>query len=426
MSVYAIDGSTYTLPASDTIRAAFDPDSGLDNPGKGHYPLCKVSTAYNVFRRTPVACTIAPYAASERDEAPLLLPHIPHDGIILFDRGYPSYALLLMLMTLYAGHFLMRCPATGTFPAVERFVRTNTSDALIWIDPSHTYLHECSPAERVQAHPLRVRAIRLEGPDGTVSVLLTTLCDTVAFPEKDIIDLYFQRYRIEEYYRDEKITLQIETFHSRTPNGIRQELFAAAIMSILARILINLTGQPSEEGRISPQFKNAVMAIAHDAFVLTPHNPLIALALFKELLDQIARVKYYRPKTKRPPQPRVCKKPPNKWCEYRATVLTRHKTVCCDAIVLPSSPAVGTATASVAWQGCHGLSRVFSPHPPCILRIQGRVGREYRAGACGTGRLASCRALRLGQHCGHPGGLAFGRTTASLYALRAQGPCAVL
>jgi hypothetical protein len=45
MTVVAFDGSKYNLPASTELRTAFDPESGLDFPGKGHYPQCLVSTA---------------------------------------------------------------------------------------------------------------------------------------------------------------------------------------------------------------------------------------------------------------------------------------------------------------------------------------------------------------------------------------------
>ena len=33
LSVFAVDGSIYNLPAADALRQAFDPDSGLDKPG---------------------------------------------------------------------------------------------------------------------------------------------------------------------------------------------------------------------------------------------------------------------------------------------------------------------------------------------------------------------------------------------------------
>ncbi len=36
MSVFATDGSKYTLPATELIRKEFDHNSGLGNPGKGH------------------------------------------------------------------------------------------------------------------------------------------------------------------------------------------------------------------------------------------------------------------------------------------------------------------------------------------------------------------------------------------------------
>ena len=325
MSVFGIDGSKFSLPATEEIRREFDPDSGLDNPGKGHYPQCLVSTAYDVFERIPVARCIAAYATSERDEAKLLLPHIPGGGVTLFDRGYPSYEFLLTLLAQYHGFFVLRCPAESTFPAVEKFVRGGKAEALLNIHPSQTYLHGLRAEQRRLARPVQVRAIRMVSPDGVLSVLLTSMIDVRKFPRRDIIDLYFERYRIEEYYRHEKVTIDIETFHSRSPNGIRQELFAAAIVSTIAGTLIGLTGESQPTSRVGPQFKNVVFALAREAVVLTPQDPQAALSIFKELIRQVARVKYYRRAGKRPPQPRICKKPPNKWCLVRGKTLAEIK-----------------------------------------------------------------------------------------------------
>jgi hypothetical protein len=87
------------------VRIAFDPHSGLEHPGKGHYPQCLVSTVYDVFRRLPIARTIQPMAeANEREEVKALLPQIPHGGVLLFDRGYPSYDLLAHLQQQYQGY----------------------------------------------------------------------------------------------------------------------------------------------------------------------------------------------------------------------------------------------------------------------------------------------------------------------------------
>ena len=69
MSVFATDGSKYTLPATEALRQEFDANSGLDHPGKGHYPQCLVSTLYDVFRRLPIARTVVNVNGSEREEA---------------------------------------------------------------------------------------------------------------------------------------------------------------------------------------------------------------------------------------------------------------------------------------------------------------------------------------------------------------------
>jgi hypothetical protein len=38
---------------------------------------------------------------------------------LLLDRGYPSYELIDYLQRHYQGYWLIRCPASATFPAVE-------------------------------------------------------------------------------------------------------------------------------------------------------------------------------------------------------------------------------------------------------------------------------------------------------------------
>ena len=322
MSVFAFDGSKYTLPASDEIRKVFDPESGLERQGKGHYPQCLVSTAYDVFRRIPIARTIMPIdQANERDEVKKMLPLIPPKGVLLFDRGYPSFDLILHLDEHYDGYYLFRCPAASTFPAVKQFVQSGQDESIIWIDPSSSFLRSQPKHLRNQDAAIMLRAVRLESPDGTVSVLLTNLINTIAFPAQTIIDLYFQRWDIESYYRDEKIFLGLESFHSKTENGIRQELFAVMIMSVIARTLMVLDLDQCPQRKSRPQFKNAVMTLAADAALLASECPEAAIAIFQEVLNEIARVRYYPPKVPRPSPPRVSKKRINKWQQGRAEKL---------------------------------------------------------------------------------------------------------
>jgi len=321
-SVYAFDGSKYNLPATTDIRAEFDPDSGLDKPGKGHYPQALITTVYDVFRRLPIARTVCPIAqGDERAQAMQLFASVPPSSVSLFDRGFPSYGFLDFLNRQSDRYYVVRCPGQSTFAAVEAFVSRGEAEAILYLLPSNEFKRHITRAERKTLAPIRVRAIRLEHPDGTVSVLLTNLFDPVQFPCSALISLYYRRWAIENHYRDEKTLQHIETFHARTPNGIRQELFAILIVCVIARLLTALSvsseSVETENCVVQPQIKNAIMAVAREAALLLPDDPEQAFVLFQELLDAIRKVKYYKPKKTRPPAPRINKRPVNKWKTHR-------------------------------------------------------------------------------------------------------------
>jgi hypothetical protein len=321
MSVIAFDGSKYDLPATPEIRNAFDPKSGLQYPGKGHYPQCLITTAYDVFRRIPIARTVVPANSSEREEVKSLLKNIPSGSVLLFDRGYPGYELIRHLMRRFSGYFVFRCPAQSTFPAVQAFLGSEKEEDEICIDPSSTYLSKIPKKDRKRLEALKLRVIRLVSPDGTVSVLLTNLYDKKKFPAHEITQLYFRRWEVESYYRDEKVVLEIEKFHGKSYNSVLQELFAAMIMSVITRTLMVLSQTLAADTR-EPQFKNSIMALASDAAVLAVEDPVRAISVFHEILEEIRRVIYYRPKMPRPCQPRVTKRSKNKWIEAKVKKVT--------------------------------------------------------------------------------------------------------
>ena len=338
MSVFAIDGSKFRLPASKEIREYFDPDSGLDQAGKGHYPQSLVSTVYDVFRRIPVARTVEPISASERQETLTMLKSIPKNGILVFDRGYPSYELILKLLQYYVGEFLFRCPSSQTFPALTRFIKSSRVDKIITISPSKKYCERLSASQRRNLPNIKIRAIK-SSHGGKLTVFITSLLDKKKYRKNEIIQLYRDRWEVESYYRDEKATLEVDKFHSKSVNGIRQELFAAAIMSVISRILMMLSvhqagGQqgpslssPSSDNtkadskaRITqptPQFAHAVKTLAQDAAILVAGSIAKMEDILTELINEIGAVKYYKPRERRKSQPRVNKSPSNKWIEKR-------------------------------------------------------------------------------------------------------------
>jgi hypothetical protein len=292
-SVYAMDGSKFTLPASPELRAEFDPKSGNHSHWKGHYPLALVMTITDVLRQIPIARKVVPCYSSERHEIMDLIEMIPENGVILGDRGFPSYEIFEYLSKNYKGHFVIRCPAKQSFNGIR---------------------HMDKPDTTLTIKGLTLRAIQLESPDGTQSILFTNLMDEKKYSASSIRKLYFKRWQIEGHYRDEKCSIDLAHFHSKSVNGIRQELFASLIMMTLARTLMHL--QTTDVQR-PPQFKHAISVLAKEAYLLVANKPAVARRLFMELLEDIGRVVYYRPKRKRKAYPRNSKTAKNKWREAR-------------------------------------------------------------------------------------------------------------
>jgi len=253
MSVYAVDGSKYTLPASSELREEFDPESGLENTGKGHYPQCLVSTIYDVFRRLPIAKTVVACDSSERTEALKMLHRVPPDNLIMFDRGYPGYDIIRKLVRNYSGHFLFRCPAKNSFLALKEFVESNKTDAIIFINPPNERQKK-TLSSKSSSESIKLRAIKLQSPGGELSILLTDLFDTEIYSETSLQSLYYKRWGIEVHYRDDKETAEIQEFHCKNSNGVLQEIFASSIMNVISRILMITAVEPTGGKKPEPQF----------------------------------------------------------------------------------------------------------------------------------------------------------------------------
>jgi len=285
MSVFAIDGSFFDLPATKEIREYFDPNSGLQNPGKGHYPQCLVCTLFDVFRRIPVARTVNSIKSSEREEMKELIPYVPSNSVLILDRGYPSYESFLFLNENFDGFYLFRCPSKCTFPAVENFIKSEKIDDIIHIDPTNKYIDKVGSNQSKDLKPIEMRVVRMENPDGTTSVLLSNMVNKNEIETNEILDLFSQRWRIEEYYRDEKVVMNIEQFHSKSKNGILQELYSAMIMSVISRTMMMLSSVHILSGEQETQFKNALITMSLNAAFLVPDNPEKAVDIFKSVLS---------------------------------------------------------------------------------------------------------------------------------------------
>lgn len=301
-SLYSVDGSKYTLPSSKELREEFDPDSGFENknPGKGHYPMGLVFSIYDSLRKYPIYREISPNNSSERKEFLKAISKIPANGIFLLDRGFISYEIIAYLIKNYIGDFVMRCPVS-CFKETNDFACSNERDSLITI------------TNKEGKEPIVLRAISTNH-NGEKIIILTSLLDKTKYSTEDIDNLYTKRWEVEIGFRNEKVSLNIETFHSKNSNGIKQELYAVAIMQVVSRIIALIF---SKDEKNKPQVKNSIITLAKNISIFILKKSKKIIKIFNRMILDIFSVIYYKPEKKRDSYPRISKQPLNKWQKNR-------------------------------------------------------------------------------------------------------------
>jgi hypothetical protein len=205
-----VDGSDIALPKMPGLLEAF---GGTGRNADS--PSAKISSLYNVLNDFVVDAGIGRAGASERDFA---LEHVEKlrdirpdvKKLLIFDRGYPSAALIheLEVRGLY---FLMQVKSKWNREVDE----TTTVDSLIKVDGT------------------LIRVIKFQLPSGETETLVTNLFD---LPVEEFPELYFKRWPIETKYDVVKNKFALENFTGYSKNVILQDFWAVMYLTNLASV----------------------------------------------------------------------------------------------------------------------------------------------------------------------------------------------
>jgi len=222
----AIDGSWMQTPESSGVRKRWEQGGRSCRT----CPQVLLVAGIEITQRIPVAATVVGLGTGERAAARELLRELEPSDVLLFDRGYPGREFLGELVDGGFDFAVRMVVGAGGFPEVDEFWRSGADDAFVPIRISD---------QRVV--PLRL--VRRRFPKGRPKgdqtrepmVILTSLRDTDVYTHDTILDLYAARWEAETFFREAKVGLQIEAFHSTSPDGILQEIYAAlAWLTIVA------------------------------------------------------------------------------------------------------------------------------------------------------------------------------------------------
>jgi hypothetical protein len=239
MRLKAMDGDNHKIPDTpQNIKAFGRPCTARrakEQKCAAGYPQIKIIRLIDVGTRTCIEAFAKPFDTSEHHSAIPLLSRTGPGDLTLWDCGFYS-AELVRHALLGKHHFLGPAQPQAILKPFE-----NLSDgsflAKVYATDKHRKADRNGAVVRVLGYthddPARINC-------GKEHRLVTSLLDPLAYPAKELVALYHERWEI-EIANDEITTHQLGRpveLRSLTPNGVIQEVYAIYAAHNAVRLLM--------------------------------------------------------------------------------------------------------------------------------------------------------------------------------------------
>lgn len=314
--LFAVDGTKLNLPRQLLNKPYTLPS---DN---AYYPQGLVSCLYQLKSKIPYDFDLAAHK-NERTMALSHLKLLQKDDIVVYDRGYFSYAMLYYHLQAEVD-VVFRLPR-NSFKAIDEFFNSHINDKVVTLEiPKSRYKEIYSKYPDITFKPLTLRLIKYHYSD-TTYVLGTTLLDNEHYKTNEFCDCYHSRWGIEELYKVSKILIDVEDFHAQSERGVKQELFSHFVLITLNRMFTHQTEQglntkdeslvdeavSNSEPLFKVNVKNALVIMARHLESLFLQQANLVTQTVNRMIDAISFCK----QKERPGRKfeRLSKKPARKW-----------------------------------------------------------------------------------------------------------------
>jgi hypothetical protein len=281
LAVYALDGTTVRVPDSPDNWSEFGGSEGNGTRAGSAYPTLRAVAMMAARSHLLAAVRFDAYATGEVTLAAELWSQLPEDSIVIVDRNFTAVRDLLEIATGEKNrHWLVRAKAHMKPVALKTL---GPNDELVELPVTR---HMRASSSKPMPEAVRMRAIRYQRPGFRPGVLLTSLLDAKKYPAQEIVQLYHERWEIELGYDEIKTHLldRQEAIRSRTPQGVRQEVWGILLAYNLVRVEME---RAADEAGVEPtriSFVNA-LSLIRTAWVVWSTPPLAPGRIPEHLLD---------------------------------------------------------------------------------------------------------------------------------------------
>ncbi len=227
--VFAVDGSKVNLPRHLL-------ENGYETPSKmSGYPQGLLSCLYQLKTKIPFDFELSAHG-DERVAAEKHLLHLEKNDVVVYDRGYLSY-YMAYLHVKHGINAVFRL-SESSFSEVNDFFKSDETDRTVTICASAKIKQNIRKEHKdFDFIPLQLRFVKYTY-NQTTYCLGTTLLNS-QYGVRELADLYFARWGVEELYKTSKRLFYIEDFHAKSERGVKQELYAHLVLITMNRIFSN-------------------------------------------------------------------------------------------------------------------------------------------------------------------------------------------
>ena len=317
-NLYAVDGCKINLPRP---LSKYDYKKPSDN---ANYPQGLLSCIYQLKSKIPHDFDLVSHG-NERQCALAHLKNIAENDVIVYDRGYFSYAMLYHHLQSNI-HPIFRLQR-NSFCVIEEFWKSESIDKIVTLLPSKDLRREIIKKDpSIIIKPLNIRLVKYTVVDN-VYCIGTTLMDKQYTPN-DFKDVYHERWGIEELYKVSKQMISVDDFHGKSERTVKQELFAHFVLITMSRLcanesenilstLLDSVDKKDKPQTIKVNFKNCLTVVSRqmEKILLVPSRCI--KTVMDEIIDSISHCRQkVRPNRS---YDRISMKPINKWRACSAT-----------------------------------------------------------------------------------------------------------
>lgn len=229
------DGTKLNVPDTVALRQAFS----VHHNQHQEYVQATAVVLHDLLNDLGVAASLGPVSGEKRPLLEQLWTATQDDDVLVLDRNFGDYSLVAWAV-LTQRDVIIRC-RRQSFCVVEEFWQADAVEAWATLEVSQS----ATTQRFVRAHGLPthvpVRLLKFTLPSGETEVLLTTLCDAVAFPRAEFYTVYGWRWGDEIYYDRLKNIFEVERFSGESERVIRQDFLGVIFLATLESVL---TKQP--------------------------------------------------------------------------------------------------------------------------------------------------------------------------------------